>query len=207
MRIVSAARAAVLPVAIVGVMLTASLATAQTAPVRVRGTVVSLDGPALVVKSRTGEIVSVKLADNWSVSGVVKASLDDIKPGTYVGTAALPAGEESLRAIEIMIFPEVMRGTGEGHYPWDLQSNSSMTNATVASEVKSADGRVLKLAYKGGEKAVIIPADAPVVTFAPATPADIKPGAAVFIPAQRQADGSLQASRMLVGKDGIIPPM
>src|SRR4051794_35016086 len=176
-------------------------------PVRVRGTVVSVQGSELVVKPRNGENVTVRLADNWAVSGVVKASMADIKPGTFVGTAALPQAGNSLRAIEIVIFPEAMRGTGEGHYPWDLQANSSMTNATVASEVQGVDGRTLTLSYKGGEKTVVLPTDAPVVTFAPAEKSDLTVGAPVFVPTQRQADGSLQATRVLVGKDGVVPPM
>jgi hypothetical protein len=183
-------------------------ALAQTPqPVRVRGTVVSLEGSQLIVKPRTGENVTIRLADNWAVSGVVKASMADIKPGTFVGTAAVPQAGTSLRAIELLIFPDAMRGTGEGHYPWDLQANSSMTNATVASEVQGVDGRTLTLSYKGGEKTVVLPADAPVVTFAAAEKSDVKPGAPVFVPTQRQPDGSLQTARVLVGKDGVVPPM
>ena len=101
-----------------------------------------------------------------------------------------------------------MRGTGEGHYPWDVQPRSTMTNATVSSEVKSADGRRLTLSYKGGEKTVDLPADAPIVSFGPAERSDLKPGASVFIPStQRQPDGELQATRVVVGKNGVVPPM
>jgi hypothetical protein len=185
---------------------TAALAQAAQ-PVRVRGTVVSLEGSTLRVKSRAGQDVSIRLAENWAVSGVVKAHLDDIKPGTFVGVAALPQAGESLRAIEVLIFPESMRGTGEGHSPWDLLPQSSMTNAAVASVVQGVNGRTLTLSYKGGEKTITVPPDAPIVTFGPAEKSDVKAGAAVFVPVQRQADGSLQASRVLVGKDGVVPPM
>src|SRR5215217_2268325 len=148
--------------------------------VRVRGTVVSLDGNALVVKSRNGETVPIRLTDSWSVSGVVKASLADIKPGTYIGTAAMPQRDGSLRALEVLIFPEAMRGTGEGHRPWDLLPESTMTNATVAETVNKVDGPILNLTYNGGEKKVVVPPEAPIVTFAPADRSDLKPGARVI---------------------------
>jgi hypothetical protein len=185
---------------------TAALAQAAQ-PVRVRGTVVSLEGSTLRVKSRAGQDVAIHLAENWAVSGVVKAQLDDIKPGTFVGVAALPQAGDSLRAIEVLIFPESMRGTGEGHSPWDLLPESSMTNATVAAAVQGVDGRTLTLSYRGGEKTITVPPEAPIVTFGPAEKADVKAGAAVFVPVQRQADGTLQAARVLVGKDGVVPPM
>ncbi|WP_147707830.1 DUF5666 domain-containing protein [Microvirga massiliensis] len=185
---------------------TAALAQAAQ-PVRVRGTVVSLNSSTLHVKSRAGNDASIRLAENWAVSGVVRAQLDDIKPGSFVGVAALPQAGDSLRAIEVLVFPENMRGTGEGHSPWDLLPQSSMTNATVASAVQGIDGRTLTLSYKGGEKTITVPPEAPIVTFGPAEKADVKAGAAVFVPVQRQADGTLQASRVLVGKDGVVPPM
>ena len=183
-------------------------ARADTAA-RVRGTVVSVDGPTLVVKSREGETVQIRLSDNWSASGVVKASLADIKPGVFVGVASAPkAGDvDDLQALELVVFPESMRGTGEGHYEWDLQPKSTMTNASVASQVDGVKGRTLTLSYKGGERKITLPADTPIVTFGPATQADVTPGAAVFVPAQRGDDGALKATRILVGKDGLVPPM
>jgi hypothetical protein len=196
--------------AVAAVLLTCgpTSALAQAAqPVRVRGTVVSLDGATLRVTSRAGEDVPIRLAENWAVAGVVKAHLDDITPGTFVGVAALPQAGDSLRAIEVLIFPESMRGTGEGHSPWDLLPQSSMTNATVASAVQGVDGRTLTLSYKGGAKTVTVPPDAPIVTLGPAERSEVTAGAAVFVPAQRQADGTLQAVRVLVGKDGVVPPM
>src|SRR3954469_21787041 len=105
------------------------------------------------------------------------------------------------------VFPESMRGTGEGHYPWDLQPESTMTNATVASDVQSVDGRTLTLSYKDGEQKIVVPSGTPIVTFAVAERSEIKTGAAVFVPTQRQPDGTLQATRVLVGKGGVVPPM
>ncbi len=185
-------------------LLGASAAWAQS-PTRVRGTIERLDGPVLTVKSREGADVTVRLADNLSVSGVVKAALTDIKPGSYVGIAALPRAGE-LNAVEVLVFPEAMRGTAEGHGPWDLLPESTMTNATVAESVDRVQGRALTLKYKDGERTITVPPEAPIVTLVPADRTELKPGAAVFIPAARQPDGSLQASRVLVGRD-VAPPM
>jgi hypothetical protein len=176
-------------------------------PVRVRGTVVSLDGSTLVVHSREGADVSIHLADNWGVTGVVKASMSDIKEGAFIGTASLPQPDGSLRAIEVLVFPEAMRGSGEGHRPWDLKPTSMMTNATVGNFVDGVEGRTVTLSYKGGEKKVTIPVDAPIVTFADAAKTDVKAGAPVFVPTQLQSDGTMNANRVVVGKDGVVPPM
>src|SRR4051812_10938443 len=181
---------------------------AQSAsPVRVRGTVVSIEGTELAVKPGTGEDIRIRLAENWSAGGVVAADLTDTKPGTLVGIASMPQPGEPSRAIEVLIFPESMRGTGEGHYPWDLQSESTMTNAAVASDVQSVDGRTLTLSYKDGEQKIVVPSGTPIVTFAVAERSQIKTGAAVFVPTQRQPDGTLQATRVLVGKGGVVRPM
>jgi hypothetical protein len=176
-------------------------------PVRVRGTVAGLDGSTLIVHSREGADVSIHLADDWGVTGVVKASVSDIKQGVFIGTASLPQPDSSLRALEVLIFPEAMRGFGEGHYPWDLKPASMMTNATVANLVDGVEGRTVTLSYKDGEKKVTIPADTPIVTFSDAVKTDIKPGALVFVPTLRQADGTMNANRVVVGKDGVAPPM
>lgn len=175
--------------------------------VRVRGQVVSLNGATLTIKSRTGEDVTVQLADKWAVGGIVKASMTDIKPGTFIGTAAMPQAGASLRALEVVVFPEAMRGTGEGSYDWDLKPKSSMTNANITNAVDSVNGRTVTLAYKGGTKSIVIGADTPIVTFGAADKSDIKPGANVFVAAQKQADGNLVAARVAVGKDGVVPPM
>jgi outer membrane lipoprotein SlyB len=181
----------------------ASLAVAQTPaapPTRIRGTIEKLDGQTLTVKSREGADVSVKLADNTPVRTVLKQTLADVKQGGFVGITAMPQPDGTQKAIEIHIFPESMRGTGEGHRPWDLVPNSTMTNATVDSEVAVSDGKKLVLKYKDGEKAII-------VTFAPATMADVKPGEKVVINANKQADGSITAANLTVGKNGVNPPM
>ena len=192
--------------ACVALLFSVSLASAQN--VRVRGTVEKVDGSTIVVKSREGQDLTIKLADNLTVSGVVKRSLDDVKAGTYVGIAALPQPGGTLKALEVLIFPEAMRGAGEGHYPWDLMPESNMTNAGVTDVVTRNDGRSLTLKYKDGEKTILVPTDVPVVTFLPGDRSEIKPGAKIFIgAAQRQPDGTLQAARIAVGRDGLTPPM
>ena len=174
---------------------------------RVRGTIVSLDGSTLVVKSREGETVPIRLADTWNVSGIIKASLGDVKAGTYIGTAAMPQQDGSLRALEVLIFPEAMRGAGDGHSPWDLLPDSTMTNAIVSETVQAVDGQTLTLTYKGDQKKVSVPPNVPVVTLTPAQKADVMAGAPVFISTQRQADGTITASRVTVGLNGVAPPM
>ena len=178
-------------------------------PQRVRGTVASVEGNILTVKPKDGASIAIRLADGWGASGVIAAKLSDIKAGDFVGVASIPdkSDAEGLDALELVIFPEAMRGTGEGHYAWDLQPGSMMTNATVATKVSGVKGETLTLSYKGGERKITVPPGTPVVTFAPATTADVKPGTAVFVPAQKKDDGSLAASRVLVGKDGTVPPM
>jgi uncharacterized protein DUF5666 len=186
----------------------ASTAFAQEAPVRVRGTIEHVDGQTLMVKARDGKDVTVKLADNATVVAIVKAALGDIKPDSFVGVTALPETDGSWRAVEVHIFPETMRGTGEGDRPWDLQPKSTMTNAAVAEAVKHVDGQTLTLKYKEGEKKITVPADAPIVAFEPGDKSYLKAGAKIFVVAgTRQPDGSVQAARINVGKDGLTPPM
>jgi hypothetical protein len=185
-----------------------SIALAQApAPVRVRGTIDSVDSQTLAVKSREGATVNIKLADNTPVRAVAKASLADVKQGGFVGITAMPLPDGTQKAVEIHIFPEAMRGTGEGHRPWDLMPNSTMTNATIDSEVAVSDGQKLVLKYKDGEKTFIVPADAAIVTFVPATMADVKPGTKVFVITNKQPDGTLNAASITVGRDGVSPPM
>jgi hypothetical protein len=176
-------------------------------PTRVRGQIERVEGNVLHIKDRQGAAVAVRLSTTPAVSQVVKADLGDIKTGTYVGTAAVPQPNGSLRALEVLIFPEGMRGTAEGHGPWDLTPDSTMTNATVESSVSNVSGRALTLKYKGGEKTVLVPPDAPIVTLEPGTPAMLVPGAHVLVIAMRQPDGTITAGRVLVGKDGLVPPM
>ena len=184
------------------------VATAKAADqVRVRGTVESLQGNTLSVKTREGTDAKIMLKDGWKVSGVAKASIDDIKPGDYVGIASLATASGGDGALEVLIFPAAMKGTGEGSFAWDLKPNSSMTNATVADAVKSVDGHTVTVSYKGKEKKIAIPDGTPVVTFANAMESDVKPGATVFVSSEKAADGSMSSGRVVVGTNGVVPPM
>ena len=194
----------------IALLLVSSIAIAQQPPdaVRVRGTIESKDHQTLDVKARGGETLKVKLADNAAVRAVVKAPLSDVKLGSFVGMTAMPQPDGTQKAVEIHIFPEVMRGTGEGHRPWDLMPNSTMTNATVANEVASSNGKTLVLKYKDGEKTFAVPPNVTVVTFAPATDADLRPGEKVFsATAKKLPDGTIEASNITVGRNGLNPPM
>ncbi|MGY5809587.1 hypothetical protein ACXHXG_17925 [Rhizobium sp. LEGMi198b] len=176
-------------------------------PVRVRGTIESLDGDTLNVKSRDGKDIAVMLKSGWAVAGVTKASAANIKPGDFVGIANEPTASGVAGAIEVVIFPASMKGTGEGDRPWDSKPNSSMTNATVANAVKSVNGPTLTLTYKGGEKKINIPDGTPVVTFTSATKDDLKVGAGVFITGQTTGDGIVSTNLVAVGVNGTVPPM
>jgi hypothetical protein len=138
---------------------------------------------------------------------VAKASIGDIKPGDFVGIASLPKSEGGDGALEVLILPPQLKGMGEGSYGWDLKPNSTMTNATVADAVKSVSGSTVTVNYHGKEKKISIPDGTPVVTLAPATPDDVKPGAVVFVSTDKGADGSLSAAQLIVGKNGVVPPM
>jgi hypothetical protein len=194
-------------------LLAAPLICAQTAraqdapPVRVRGTIERVDGTTCVVKARDGTELKLTIADDPQIAGIIKASLADIKQNSFVGVTAMPQPDGSLSAVEVHIFPEAMRGTGEGHYPWDLQPQSTMTNANVEQVVSAVDGRTLTLKYKDGEKKITVPASASIVTYVPGDKSDIKPGAKVFIVAVKQADGTLQGRAWRIGRDGVTPPM
>jgi Domain of unknown function (DUF5666) len=183
-------------------------AAAQDAPpVRVRGTIERLDGAVYVVKARDGTELKITPAEKPQIAGIVKASMSDIKKGTFVGVTAMPQADGSLSALEVHIFPEAMRGTGEGHYPWDLQPKSTMTNANVDDVVTAVEGNTLTLKYKDGEKKILIPPTTPIVTYVPGDTNDLKPGAKVFIIAVKQPDGALQGRAWRVGRDGVTPPM
>jgi hypothetical protein len=176
---------------------------------RIRGDVVALDGVHLQVRSRSGETLAVTLADTYVVSAVVKVDLNAVKPGAFVGVASMPQSDGTLTALEVLVFPEAMRGTGEGHYAWDLKPGSMMTNATITEmgTVAQTGIRRLALRYKDGEKTIVVPEDAPIVTFEPGDRAMLVPGAHVLLTASRQPDGSLTAARVAVGKNGLVPPM
>ncbi|CAN5305522.1 hypothetical protein BH09PSE6_BH09PSE6_09750 [soil metagenome] len=184
-----------------------SLAQEPDKTARIRGTVASLSGDQLVVKTHDGKSIPLTLAKDWAVTGIKKAEMSDIKPGDYVGIASLPKSEGGDGALEVLIFPPSMKGTGEGHYDWDLKPNSSMTNGTVGDAVKSVEGSTVTVTYQGKEKKIAIPASTPIVTFAPAVAADVKPGAAVFVSTKVDAAGKMTAGRVVVGNNGVVPPM
>jgi len=186
----------------------AATVAAQAAPTqRIRGDVIALGGLNLQVKSRSGETLSVKLAEAYTVTAVVKIGVERIVPGAFVGAASMPQPDGTQRAIEVLLFPEARRGSGEGHYPWDLQPGSMMTNATVAEVVAIEQGRRMTLKYKEGEKTVIVPPEAPIVTFEPGERAMLVSGAHILVTATRQPDGTLTVAGVAVGKDGLVPPM
>ncbi len=196
--------AGLLAAAVLGLTVTAS---AQTTPVRLRGAITAIDGKTVTIAVRDGTTANVKLADNWSVALVTPLTLADVKQGSFVGIAS--TGTDADRtALEVLVFPEAMRGAGEGHYAWDLKPNSMMTNANVATVASASDGQTLKLEYKGGGTQTIkVKPGTPIVTFQPGQQSDAKVGAKVFVVAQKGADGSMTAARVAVGKDGLTPPM
>src|SRR5258706_6363465 len=180
----------------------------QPAPTRVRGEIEEDDGNTLTVKSREGATVKVVLKDNALVTGVDKAMLSDTKQTSFAGITAMPQPDGTQKAIEVHIFPEARRGAGEGHRPWDLVPNSTMTNANVEQLVSAVDGPMLTMKYKDGEKKISVPNNATIVQFVNGDKADLKPGAKVFIGAfTKLPDGSIEAAGINVGKDGITPPM
>ena len=187
--------------------ITSISAAAADASVRVRGIVAARDGDQLQVKSREGELVKIKLAPGWRPNAVARAAITDIKPGDYVGIASLSRTDGGDGALEVLIFPPQMKGVGEGSFGWDLQKDSSMTNATVSNAVKSVEGSTVTVTFHGQEKKIAVPAGTPVVTLTPATPDDVKSGAVVFVSAEMGADGSLTAQHLVVGKNGVVPPM
>jgi hypothetical protein len=180
---------------------------AETAPTNLRGSVVNLTGSVLTVKTREGKTEKVTLADDFKVAGVGPAAITDIKSGDYVGIASMAKADGGDGALEVLIFPPAMKGTGEGNHGWDLKPKSSMTNATVANAVKGVDGHTVTVTYQGKEKKIAIPDGTPVVTFAAATKDNLVAGASVFIPVKKDAKGVLLANQVVVGTQGIVPPM
>jgi len=182
-------------------------ALAQSPPTRLRGAIAAIDGKTAMIATREGSSVQVKLADNWGVALVSPLSMTDIKPDSFVGIASLKAPDGTLNALEVLVFPEANRGSNEGHYPWDLQPESMMTNATVAAVVAGSDGQTLTLRHKDGSQTIRVKPGTPIVTFAPGDRADAKVGAKIFAGAAKAPDGTLTVTRMLVGKGGLQPPM
>jgi len=185
----------------------AALAQTPPPPARVRGTVEKLDNNVMTVKAPDGKTVDVKLADNYTVVGVSGAKIADIGAGKFIGTTTVGERSGGLVALEVHIFPEAMRGVGEGHYAWDLKPESKMTNGNVADVKSVGKDHMLTVQYKGGEQKVLVPTDAKVVVFEPAERSELKEGAHIFCVAQRAPDGSLSAARVNVGVHGTIPPM
>ena len=187
----------------------ASVAWAQQPPtVRIRGTIEAVDGPMLTIKTREGSDLKVRMTDNVAVFGVVKTSLSEIKEGSYIGVSAMPEPDGTQKALAVHIFPENQRGAAEGFRPWDLRPNSTMTNATVAETVKGPDGQNILVKYKDGEKKVVVPPETPIVTFVAGDISEVKPGVKIIIfGAAKKEDGTLEANRVNVGRDGITPPM
>ena len=187
----------------------APAAWAQQPPtVRIRGTIEGVDGPMLLIKTREGTDVKVRMTDNVAVFGVAKTELSEIKQGSYIGVSALPEPDGTQKALAVHIFPENQRGAAEGFRPWDLRPNSTMTNATVAETVKGTDGQNILVKYKDGEKKVVVPPGTPVVTFVAGDKSEVKAGAKIIIfGAVKKDDGTLEANRVSIGRDGIAPPM
>jgi hypothetical protein len=172
---------------------------------RIRGPVEAVDGATLTVKAGEAGNVKVKLTDNAAVYGVVQAGLADVKPGAFIGVGAMPQADGSQRAIQVMIFAEPQRGTGEGHRPWD-RPNTTMTNATVDTTVAGVDGQVIMVKYKDGEKKIIVAPDAVIRAYVVGSRDELKPGANInIVAATKQPDGTFEAGRVNVGRDGIVP--
>src|ERR1700739_668609 len=186
-----------------------SAAWAQQPPtVRIRGTIENVDGSMLTIKSREGADVKVRVTDDVTVIGVAKAKMSEIMPGSYIGVSAMPEPDGTQKALAVHIFPEAQRGAAEGFRPWDLRAGSTMTNAPVAQTVEGTDGQNILVRYKDGEKKVVVPPETPIVAFVSGDKSELKAGAKVIIfGAIKKADGSLEANRVGVGRDGIAPPM
>jgi hypothetical protein len=194
----------------VAMVVASSLAAIAQQPltVRVRGTIASIDGPMLMIKSREGADLKVRLTDNFAVIGIAKAELSEIKQGSYIGVSAMPEPDGTQKALAVQIFPEAQRGAAEGFRPWDLRPNSTMTNATVAETVSGTDGQNILVKYKDGEKKVVVPPGTPIVAFVTGEKSELKPGAGIIIfGAAKKEDGTLETGRIAVGLDGITPPM
>jgi hypothetical protein len=190
-----------------GLALLASAVAQTRPPTRIRGEIVSFSGDTLTVHRHSGETVKIALAASVPISAVRRIKLADIKPGSFIGTAAKADIQGKLTAQEVVVFPESERGTGEGHYAWDLGSHSTMTNANVDAVVEGTSGNDLHLSYKGGSNAVTVPPNVPIVTFIQAARGDLVAGKQAFVVATEQSAKRFVAQRVVVEKDGVVPPM
>jgi hypothetical protein len=192
---------AALSFALVGIALPAS---AQEI-VRIRGTIERIEGPVYVIKSREGTELKLTLTDNPLYVAIAPSTMADIKPGMFIGSAGMMQPDGTQKAIEVHIFPESMRGTGEGHYDWDLKPQSKMTNGNVEQSVSGVDGPVLSVKYKDGEKKLLVTPETVVVTYVHGNKDELKPGTKVFVAAKKQPDGTFQAPRITYGRNGAGP--
>jgi hypothetical protein len=201
-------RALVASLTVLSVLGSVAWAQQPPPPVRIRGTIESVDGAILMIKSREGTDMKVRVTDNVAVFGVANIAMSEIKQGSYIGVTAMPEPDGTQKAVAVHIFPETQRGAAEGFRPWDQRAGSTMTNATVAETVKGTDGQNILVKYKDGEKKVVVPPDTPIVTFVAGDKSELKPGAKIIIfGAVKKDDGTLEANRVNVGRDGITPPM
>lgn len=187
---------------------TTAVLSEDTPPARVRGTIEQANGNALSIKTRNGSQASVRLKDGAAVIACTRGSMSDIQSNSFVGITALAQPDGTIKAVEVHVFAEALRGVGEGHYSWDLMPNSTMTNGAVAQTVQKVEGNTLQVKYKDGEKTIVVPTDAVIVNLAPGDQADLKAGAKAFVPRwERKADGTWEGAVIIVGRDGIMPPM
>lgn len=178
----------------------------QAAPIRLCGTIEKVDGNTLLLKTRDGAEATLTLADNALIVSVVKASLADIKEGAFIGSGAMPQADGSQKALEVHIFAESQRGTGEGHRPWTGAPNSTMTNGTVGTTVTGVDGSTITVKYKDGEKKIVVPPGVPIVRYEIGGRGELKPGASfTVLAATKKPDGTFSAARINVGRDGVVP--
>jgi hypothetical protein len=194
----------ILTAAALATIFAVSTASAQTQ--RLRGTIEKVDGNTLLIKAPDGAPVTLTLADNATVVGVVKATVADIKEGSYIGSGAMPQPDGTQKALEVHIFAESQRGTGDGHRPWDGAPNSTMTNGAVGQAVSGVDGPVITVKYKDGEKKIIVTPNVPIVRYEIGDRSELKPGAAISVAqASKKPDGTFGAARINVGRAGVVP--
>jgi hypothetical protein len=189
----------------VALLFAASFAAAQAPQmVRVRATLENVSVPMLTAKARDGAEMKIKLADNAPVNEVVQASLADIKDNSYIAVTAMPQPDGSQKAVAILIFPEAMRGVAEGYRPWDLEPNSTMTNATVAEQVAGTDGQTVTVKYKDGDKKILVTPATIIVTYKKSAASDLKAGQKIFVAAAKKLDdGTLEAPNVAYGDVGV----
>ncbi len=199
--------ALMLVAAFAGAASTASAQAPEGVRVRVRGTIDTLEGGVLTVKSPAGQLTKVAFPDNTGVVGMARRTLADIKPNDFIGVTSTRGADGRMQAVEVHIFPEAMRGTGEGQYDWDLLPQSTMTNGSVTGSVAASDGQTLKVNYKGGESEITVGPKTEIVSYVPGDKSLLVPGAHIVVLALKQPDGAMSALRVNAEKDGVRPPM